>query len=436
MAAPLDSLQRIHALDTVRGFAVLGILIMNIWSFAGPQAIFEYPYAVADWGGAPVQTWAVMHTLFEGSQRAVFSMLFGAGMLLMVGRLDEGSIGGSGRIYYRRLMFLMLFGLFDLFVLLWPGDILFVYGVCGLLLYPLRRLRASTLLLLAGALFSIIATVRVLDWQDAQHLQQIVSESTTESAAAVAANMALDEPATPEQRAEWAELQNRARPDLSTPKAQEGIRIYQSGEPLEFILKQLRTSLILLFVLGLRVLAPDSLGAMLVGMALLRSGILTLQAPRRSYLWLMLAGYGIGVPLAAWETWLLIANNFDPVLKARLDIHYDLRRIAVACGHLGALLLFCRAYQSGWLATRIAAVGRMALTNYLAQTVIGVLLFSTLGLGWYAQFTGYYLYLVVAGIWALQVAWSNWWLLHYRMGPVEWLWRSFTYKQRQPLVRS
>mgnify|MGYP003403498585 FL=1 len=91
---------------------MLGILLMNIWSFAGPQAIYDYPVAATDWGGAPLHTWAVMHTLFEGSQRALFSMLFGAGMLLMVSRLDARTPGaGSARIYYRRLGFLMLFGL-------------------------------------------------------------------------------------------------------------------------------------------------------------------------------------------------------------------------------------------------------------------------------------------------------------------------------------
>jgi len=129
IATPLPLVDRIHALDTTRGFAVLGILLMNIWSFAGPQPIYNYPIAAADWGGAPLQTWALMHTLFEGSQRALFSLLFGAGMLLMVNRLGERTPGtGSAGIYYRRLGFLMLFGLFDMVVLLWPADILFIYA--------------------------------------------------------------------------------------------------------------------------------------------------------------------------------------------------------------------------------------------------------------------------------------------------------------------
>ena len=125
-ATPLSAADRIQALDTTRGFAVLGILLMNIWSFAGPQSIYDYPVAATDWGGAPLQTWALMHTLFEGSQRALFSMLFGAGMLLMVNRLDERASGGSSaRIYYRRLGFLMLFQSF--------AEVLYTYSFITLL---------------------------------------------------------------------------------------------------------------------------------------------------------------------------------------------------------------------------------------------------------------------------------------------------------------
>ncbi len=124
----------------MRGCAVLGILLMNIWAFAGPQAFFDNPAGIADWPGAPVATWAVIHSLFEGSQRALFSLLFGAGMLLMVTRLGEVPGVPLARVYYRRIFLLICIGLFDAFILLWPADILFTYGLCGLLLYPLRRL--------------------------------------------------------------------------------------------------------------------------------------------------------------------------------------------------------------------------------------------------------------------------------------------------------
>ena len=425
-AAPVSQAERIHALDTTRGFAVLGILLMNIWSFAGPQAIYDYPVAAADWGGAPLATWTVMHTLFEGSQRALFSLLFGAGMLLMVTRLDASSSGRSRSIYYRRLWLLMLFGLFDLFVLLWPADIIFVYGVCGLALYPLRRCKPLTLLLLAVVVFSAQTTLRTLDWQESQQLQAEYPRYLADPTIAA-------DPEVAERIKDWETKLNRARPKLDDPKLQESIRITREGALGEFLLAKLKTSLVLLLVLGLKVMVLDSLGAMLVGMALLKLGFLTLKLSTRSYLLTMLVGYGIGLPVAGWEAASLIATDFDPILKARHLIHYDARRIAVALGHASAILLLCRAFPSGWLITKLAAVGRMALSNYLGQSILCGLLFYTVGFGLYAQFTGYHLWLVVLGVWIVQIAFSNWWLNRYQFGPFEWLWRSLTYKRRQPM---
>jgi uncharacterized protein len=430
-ATPLSAVDRIQALDTTRGFAVLGILLMNIWSFAGPQAIYDYPVAATDWGGAPLQTWAVMHTLFEGSQRALFSMLFGAGMLLMVSRLDERTpAAGSARIYYRRLGFLMLFGLFDLFVLLWPADILFIYALCGLVLYPLRNLRPRTLLLLALIVFSVQGGLRAMSWQESIQLRAEYMAVQADPALAADADQAQQM-----RLQEWEAIEQRAHPDLDSPKTRELIRITGSGAIGEFLVNKLRTSLILLLVVGVKWLLLDSLGAMLVGMALLRAGVLTMTAAPRSYMLLLMLGYGIGLPLAAWETVGLIGSDFDPILKARNLIHYDFRRMAVGLGHLGLILLFCRNFPQSWLATRIAAVGRMALSNYLGQSILCGLLFYTVGFGLYGQFTGYYLYLMAAGVWIVQITFSNWWLGRHHFGPFEWAWKSLTYKQRQPLRR-
>lgn len=409
---------------------------MNIWSFAGPQAIYDYPVSAADWGGAPLQTWAVMHTLFEGSQRALFSLLFGAGMLLMVNRLDERTPdAGSARIYYRRLGFLMLFGLFDLFVLLWPADILFIYALCGLLLYPLRKLKPRSLLLLALLVFSVQGGLRALNWLESTELRQEYMAAQAEPEMADQTPAANADQAGMERRQAWEAIEQRAHPDLDSPKTRELIRITGSGAIGEFLVPKLQTSLVLLLVVGMKWLLLDSLGAMLVGMALLRGGILRMTATPRSYLLLMLLGYGIGLPLATWETAALIGSDFDPILKARNLVHYDFRRMAVGLGHLGLILLYCRQYPHSWLATRIAAVGRMALSNYLGQSILCGLLFYTVGFGLYGQFTGYYLYVVVACVWVIQIIFSNWWLHRYHFGPLEWAWKSLTYRQRQPLRR-
>ncbi len=436
-AAPVTLAERIHALDTTRGFAVLGILIMNIWSFAGPQAFYDYPLLVADWGGAPVQTWSVMHTFFEGSQRALFSMLFGAGMLLMVNRLDESAPGvSSARLYYRRLFFLMLFGLFDLFVLLWPADIIFIYGLCGLVLYPLRRCRPATLVMVALAVFAAQAGLRAMDWQEAIELQQEFGLSAYASANNVptAELDAAETEAREERRKDYESRENRAHPVMDEKMAEQ-IRLLGRGDFGEFVKSKLFTSLLLLIVVGLKSMVLDSLGAMLIGMALLRAGILQMRATTQTYVIMTVVAYAIGLPLALWETSALIAADFDFVLKARNLIHYDVRRLAMGMGHLGAILLFCRLYSGSWLAVHLAAVGRMALTNYLAQSVLCGLLFYTVGLGLYGQFTGYYLYMVVAGVWIVQIVFSNWWLARFRFGPAEWLWKSLTYKQRQPMAK-
>lgn len=452
-AAPATKAERIQALDATRGFAVLGILLMNIWSFAGPHEISTYPPIAASWGGAPLQTWAIAQTLFEGSQRALFSMLFGAGMLLLVGRLEAGAANTPvARIYYRRLWLLMGFGLFDAFVLMWAADILIIYALCGLLLYPLRRLGTRSLVVCAVIVFAIPATLRTLDWQESTALQ---AEYAAWQAGPDARSLddampndvtpndmtpddstpgdATPEDATPARIKAWEAKLKRARPDLTAPDVQESIRINREGALGEFIVERVRVSLILQIFVGLKSWFFDALGAMLLGMALFRSGMLTLRAPISSYVGLAVAGYCIGLPIAAWETAALIAADFDPLLKARNLIHYDLRRIAVALGHLGAILLLCRALPASGIVRRIAAVGRMALSNYLGQSILGLLIFSTIGFGWYGRFTGYYLYIVVAGVWAIQIFFSNWWLARFRFGPFEWIWRSLTYRKRQPM---
>jgi uncharacterized protein len=428
-AAPVGIAERIDALDTTRGFAVLGILLMNIWSFAGPREFSEYPLIAADWSGAVLPTWAVIHTLFEGSQRALFSMLFGAGMLLMVTRLQAGAPATPvGRIYYRRIFLLMAFGLFDAFVLLWAADILFIYGLCGLFLYPLRRLGTRSFLMLAVIVFAIPATLRIIDWQESIPLQQeyrllqsdpVAAEQLDESRAARIAT--------------WEAKLKSARPDLDDPKIQESIRINSGGELGEFVITRLKTSLFVQIFVGIKSWFFDALGAMLLGMALFRSGVLTLQAPHSVYLMLIILGYGIGLPIAAWETGALINTDFDPLLKMRNMIHYDVRRIAVGLGHLGTILMLSRTWPGNWVMRHVAAVGRMALTNYLSQSILGALIFYTIGLGLYGQFSGYYLYFIVAGIWTIQIIFSNWWLNRFRFGPFEWVWRSLTYRQRQPL---
>lgn len=428
--APASPTQRLQALDATRGIAVLGILLMNIWAFAGPQAFFDYPLALAGQGGAPLATWAVVHTLFEGSQRALFSLLFGAGMILMVSRLEASDPPVSaGGIYYRRIGLLILIGLFDSFVLMWPADILLTYGLCGLALFPLRRLSARMLLLAGIGVLAALAMLRTLDWQSdieaRETYRQVVSGEISTTPLPPPVQAQVDD---------WTRVLERSQPDIGSPKALESMRVMREGSFAELYVERAKSGLILQTVVMFNSWLLDALGTMLIGMALFRSGILAMTATPATYLRIAMVGFAVGLPLSIWETTTLAASGFDPILRARHLIHYDLRRIAIGLGYLGSILWICQAVPGHWLLRQLAAVGRMALSNYLGQSIICGLIFYSIGLGLYGRFTGYYLYVVVLVVWVLQILFSNWWLSRFRFGPAEWLWRSLSYRRRQPLT--
>jgi uncharacterized protein len=164
-------------------------------------------------------------------------------------------------------------------------------------------------------------------------------------------------------------------------------------------------------------------------MVLCRSGLLTQPVPVSRHLALAAAGFAIGLPLAIWQTQTLLASDFHPVQVEITKLSYDVRRLGMGLGWLGLMLALARHHTA--LTRRLAAVGRMALTNYLAQSILCGLIFYGFGLGLYGRVTGYWLYAIVLGVWALEIAWSGWWLARFQIGPFEWLWRSITYKRAQ-----
>ena len=414
-AGPVPQQERIQALDVARGIAVLGVLLMNIWAFAGPQAFFDYPVAIADRPGAPVATWVVIHTLFEGSQRTLLSLLFGAGALLLMTRLEkEGPPGSARGTWYRRTFVLIAFGLVNAYLFMWPADILFVYGLAGLCLFPLRNLRTPVLLAIVLAALTVPAVLRGLE---IGHLRELEAASAQQPGSAAAA--------------EWAAELQKARPSPADEETAADIHTMQTGGLAEIFVRQARVSVILQTIVAVKWWFLDALAMMILGMVLYRSGILTRPAPRARYAALSATGFVIGLPLAIWQTSALLASDFHPVAVEVTKLTYDVRRLAMALGYLGLILWF--SHSAGGLAIRrsLAAVGRMALTNYLAQSILCALIFYGFGLGLYGRLTGFQLYGVVLAIWALELAWSSWWLERYQIGPFEWVWRSLTYRRRQ-----
>ena len=179
----------------------------------------------------------------------------------------------------------------------------------------------------------------------------------------------------------------------------------------------------------------DFWGMMMLGMGLLRLGVLQGHRSAGFYATMAVAGYGIGIPVNAWSVYTWIGSGYDVMQAPFSYAPYQVGRLAVALGHMGLLMTI---YQRGWLTwltRRLAAVGQMALSNYISHSVICSFVFYSHGLKLIGQLERYQLYFVVLGIWIFNLIWSPIWLRHYRFGPLEWCWRSLTYWRKQPMRR-
>jgi uncharacterized protein len=429
---PAASNERISAVDVLRGVAVLGILLVNIEDFgllhsnksaAGTEWVGAY--LPGDFSPGVVLIWTALRALFEGRMRAIFSMLFGAGVVLLTTRLEQRSESVRvADVYYRRTLWLLAFGVVHAYVL-WEGDILYSYAVCGLFLFPFRRLPGRTLVVL-GALALSISVPRAAAM--AVHRRDLRAQAA-QAAADKAAGKTLTR-AQENAQSDWEEITDDFEPDAET--LSEVRHDYLTGYLPLFV----RRAELVRYVESSDFYGWaffDSIGMMLIGMGLLKMEVLTALRTRRFYVRLAAVGYGLGLPLSAAAAYEHYVHRADPVAVVALTAVYDPARMGVALGHIALVMLIVQANRARWLTSTLADVGRMALTNYLGATVICTTLFNGYGFGLFGSLQRRQLYLVVLGIWAAQVWFSRWWLRAFRFGPAEWAWRSLTYWKRQPL---
>lgn len=419
-AAP--AAQRIEAVDFVRGAALFGILLMNITAFGLPYA-YESPAPAGGAEGANLWAWIITNTGFEGTQRALFSILFGAGVILLTSRLEAAGRSDVADIYFRRNMWLIVFGMVDAYLFLWFGDILYAYGIIGMFLFVFRKSRVRMLLvaglgaLLLNAAFNLADTRETLQthaaFVEASRVQAAAAKLSEEQRQAIAAweEARTEHEPTPAMIANDLERTRGGYWSAFGYVARVNARVQSWGLYRHYFL--------------------DGLGMMLIGMALFRLGVLTLERPSRFYLAMAGVGYGVGLSVSIAETWWIMEGRFGALAFAQTAVSYDLGRLFMTMGHLAALLLFVRSGALERLRRAVAAVGRMALTAYLTQSIVCTTIFVVLGL--YGRFERHQLYYVVAAIWAAQLIFSSLWLRHFRFGPAEWLWRWLTYLKRPPL---
>jgi len=425
-AAPVAKSNRIDSLDILRGIAVFGILLMNISAFGLVWQAYNNPYAAGGSDPFNLQLFEIMNVGFEGTMRGIFSMLFGAGVVLMTERMETAGAGlTTAEIHFRRMSWLMLFGVVHWTLLLWTGEILFLYSLCGFLLFAVRKLPAK--LQLAIGITGLLLALYMNN--------QTYHETLEASEAATAAQAVVDSGATAsaEQQAALDHWQEALGEFVPSDESNAMFNGWHEGSYWNAVTGQFDFSYAFQWTHAPFWIITDILPFMLIGMALLKWGVLSGERPARFYGLMVLVGYGIGIPLGLYELGILTAGDYGPLAAAEAARTYQFSRLAMVAGHIGLVLVIIRLGFARWLQLGFAAAGQMALTNYIGQTVICTVLFYGFGFGLYGQLERYELYLLVATIAAVEIAFSLIWLRNFRFGPLEWVWRSLTYWRPQPM---
>ena len=398
---PVGAMERIATLDLLRGFALLGVLLMNMQAFAMVFAYYMNPLAGGAVGALDFWCWVVNHVLGDQKFMTIFSMLFGAGIVLMTSRA-EARTGRSAGLHYRRMFWLLVFGAVH-GILIWVGDILFLYAICGSLAYLFRRVR--TWILVALALLLLLIPALILTGFGA-HIEQ----------------------ASPEELVEFLEVWSPA-PEVIQAEEAAYRGNWLSQQPFRF--EAWKGVFSFIFIFGWKVL-----GLMLLGMALLRNGLLSGARSPRVVRTLAVVGLGVGFSLAALGV--LYNQQAGWGLASGLGIGSLFNyfgSLLASFGYVGLILAIHLAGRLAGLRRRLSAVGRMAFTNYIMHSLICTTIFYGHGLGLFGTVGRLPQLGLVIVIGAAQLWYSPLWLRHFRFGPLEWLWRTLTYGRRPAGMR-
>ncbi len=430
--SPLHKKDRIVFLDCVRGIALLGILLINSMAQSQSHLFYDYMNLNQSITGLNFYAWVLERGIFEGTMRGLFSILFGAGTVLLLTRLQKQKPGlEPADIFYRRMLWLLAFGLINAFLFLWPGDILYPYALCGLLLFPFRNW-SSRKLLWAALFLLVLGTYRenriLYDSKAIITKGQLIEKTDT-----------TKQKLTDDEKEDFKKWQGFKEEHTSagmmkkameeTKKTQEKSYSYIS------MVKHYRDINMMIESVFFYNSWWDILMLLFLGIALLKSGYLEGKKSTGLYLAITIIGIAGGVFLNYLVLRSEYANRFDVVaFTQKWDFtYYQIRRLFQTMGYLSLLILLYKVIPVRKILNIFAPVGQMAFTNYLMQSIIMSTIFF--GMGWYGKLQRYEIYYVVIGVWLFQIIFSHIWLRYFLFGPFEWLWRSLTYLHKPPFKK-
>ena len=390
---------RIHQLDVMRGFALLGILIMNIISFGLPQAHYFNPHAEG-----PLLGWnraALMFSELFANEKfmGLFSLLFGASVVLFTDKVEEKG-RSAWAFHVRRNGWLLVFGLLHAY-LLWVGDILVTYALCSVWLFFVRKWSARNLFIASGVSVLLLLLMDALmglsvPYWSAADLSEFAAFWTPDGATVA------EEVAT--MRGSWA--------DQMTIRVPGALAMQTEYLPM---------------------LALRATAMMLLGMGLYKAGVLNGSRGHRWNGGLAIIGMAVGLAITGWGFHFNETREWSMTVFFNGGLFRSFGMVFLVMGYVGGILWLCGGAARDWLERWLAPLGRMALTNYLAQTVICTTLMYGHGFGMFGSLGRAQLWLLVLPIWGVQIIASKWWMDRFAFGPIEWAWRTLTHWRIQPM---
>jgi uncharacterized protein len=407
-----NSEQRHISLDAMRGFAVMGILAMNIIGFAMPEWAYISPAAYGTDTLADKIAWAFSFVLIDGKMRGLFSLLFGASMMLIIDRaVAKGE--SAAQIHYRRMAWLALFGLAHYFFI-WFGDILFLYAIIGMIAFRFRNWAPAKLIKVALIIFVLGLALWGLQFGGLQLFQYYATRADASADMARQFRELMDS----------ADLAFNVAPDLALHRGSYAAitmsKLDDWAEPLLLVVQS----------------ASETLPLMMIGMAMQKSGFLTgawaVADYRRWAMRMVPVGLLLTLALAAW----MVAVDFDRITALAIFYFWGgIPRMLLTIGYAALLLLLIDHYRNHPMLARVAAAGRAAFSNYLGTSIAMTTIFYGYGFGLFGDVGRAGLWLFVLGAWAVMLLWSKTWLMTFHYGPLEWLWRSLARGKIQAMRR-
>lgn len=402
---------RHHTIDAVRGFAVLGILLMNIVGMGLPSYAYVSPAYYGGDTGPNLIAWALAYVLVDGKMRALFTLLFGASLLLIADKA-EGQPMGPAQVHYRRMFWLFLFGMIHAW-LIWYGDILVTYALAGCLAFLFRRQPPRQLI---GVGLVILGLLIAWGLMGHFHFAQMRMLATAPGA-------------SPELVKEWQAVLAEIAAPAEAGRAE--IAGYRDGVVGAFLARRTMTLFMQTFLIP-TTFVWEALGFILIGMGLFRFGFFTGQWPTRVYARMAAVLIPVGIVFGAQLAGKLWMVRWDPVTMLATDALATPVHLVMAIGYAAAVIAIVK---GGVRLERLTAAGRMAFTNYLGASLVTTTLFYGYGFGLFGYLERYQLYLIVLAVWALQLGISKPWLARFYYGPFEWAWRSLVQWRAQPMRR-